>query len=818
MKFKKAFLAVILVFVLMTASACSMSDDSNSVRLNLNGGTVESNLKSYTPGEEVTLPVPEREHYSFEGWYDNANFNGDAYEKIPETATGKQTFWAKWMPDVFTVTLNANGGTVVSPLTEYTYGVGATLPSATKNGSEFLGWVDSQNQTVTSISETDFGNKEFWAQWSGSGVSYNLTLNLVGGKLDNAPVSYTYGVETVLPQPTKTGYDFAGWYNDANYSGTAVTKISASDEGDKQFWAKWEPQAQINVTAFGGYNEGAYIEFDTVSSASTYTVKYSVAGANSFTAIDSELVRVDSKAGKVRADIVGIKAGSYDITVTTNNNKSVTKSNVAVTSYDRSGYAHFDGSRSDKTVANDNGVGGYKNDGTPKSNAYIIYVSEETKNTVPAPWNNKVKGLARVLADLQNSNKPVIIRVIGRIAAATWKPIKYTKPTSGYLDADKLISQTQTITGKTLTKKDYTQEELINLKVNELNETNGITELEGMEKTSRMTFDEATDTKPDRFDSCWNDCVIKNANNVTVEGIGADAEFFQWGMTWKAEKSSNGVAKASNIEVRNLTFKDNTEDACSFEGSTDQTGSDGIDKFDFRRIWLHNNTFYIGKNYWDVCEEQDKYDGDGSTDFKKLSYVTLSYNTYVKTHKTGLIGGSDSQKTASITFHHNFYDRCGSRLPLGRQANMHMYNNYYYGSTGTNMSLRGNAYALIENCYFEKCNNPIEYGDSSAVAKVLGCTFTGCTKSTKNECISANNASSRTATVTNNNLFSTSFDTSSTLFYYANNKSNVKDLLNADKVRLACVNNAGALKPSSWVDIMTNSELTAFHAARAKEK
>ena len=113
------------------------------------------------------------------------------------------------------------------------------------------------------------------------------------------------------------------------------------------------------------------------------------------------------------------------------------------------------------------------------------------------------------------------------------------------------------------------------------------------------------------------------------------------------------------------------------------------------------NKVLEGINYWDVCNEQDKHDGDGSVDLKGNKNITISYNIFTETHKTGLVGGSDSAKTTNVTFHHNYYLNCGSRLPLGRQAVMHMYNNYYYGSTGTNMSIRAGGYAFIENSIFE---------------------------------------------------------------------------------------------------------------------
>ena len=67
------------------------------------------------------------------------------------------------------------------------------------------------------------------------------------------------------------------------------------------------------------------------------------------------------------------------------------------------------------------------------------------------------------------------------------------------------------------------------------------------------------DSKNNEFDSYYNMIDISNANNLTIEGVGTDATINQFGFTFK---------KSSYIEVRNLTFTNNPEDACSFEGDT----------------------------------------------------------------------------------------------------------------------------------------------------------------------------------------------------------------------------------------------------------
>lgn len=469
-------------------------------------------------------------------------------------------------------------------------------------------------------------------------------------------------------------------------------------------------ESKIELTASGTYGEGIYVEW-TADKSGTYSVYYQAKGANGWTEIDGELVRMIA-TDKSRADIVGLKAGTYSVKVV-NGEKQAVKENLTVSAYDRSGYAHFNYT---------NGVGGYKDDGTPKDNALIIYVTESNKNTVTATFGNKTyTGIANILSNANKCETPIIVRIVGRVAAATWKKgnVTYTKTTSNTVDGKVTGNLLESaIVGKNGKKlptdsESLTQAALIKGGYNELQ--TDISELIGL--SSKATY------KSGEYDSCWNNCSISEASNVTVEGIGTDAEIFQWGFTW---------ARCNSIEVRNLIFDDYTEDACSFEGDNDKTSADS---FEYKHFWLHHNVFNEGINYWDVCPEQDKHEGDGATDFKKISYLTSSYNVHYKNHKTGLVGGGDTQKTASISFHHNYYRECSSRLPLARQANMHMYNNYYYGSTGTNMSLRANAVALIEYCCFSNAKYPVSVPDSdkTGVGLLWQCTVTKGSQGTSTE-------------------------------------------------------------------------------------
>lgn len=807
MKFKKSILALILAtsmvvsagFGVATQAACSTDGESNEnytqpetttykLTLHLNGGTIAEgeNITEFEEKTTVALPVPERAGYTFEGWYDNEDFNGNKHVQIRKfDATSDKEFWAKWSavedeaPQTYTVTLHLNGGSFKSGyenITSYTTGTAVKLPLLELHNHNFDGWYEDNNLTQGPVSEipaTATGDKDYYAKWTeiaepdDKPLTYSVTFQTNGGIIKSGGFdSYTYGEEKALPTDVeKSGYKFDGWYIDSSFGGSSVTAISATDSGNKTFYAKWVSLDSIKLIASGGYEEGAYIEIELLENteAKDYTVKYRDLSSvvEDYKAIDSELIRVSGNT--VRADIVGLKAGNYDIQVESGNKKA-SVSDISVSSYDRSGYAHFNYA---------DGVGAYNNDGTLKDNAVIVYVTEETKNTVSVTVGGntyKDAGIVKILTEISQklNGQPLVVRILGTIGAATWNKIEYNKGNASELSADKVIG----INGKRLPTdhKDITQEELIKGGYNTLN-TSEYSELEGL--SSKATYD----ADKDEYDSAWNNCFIKDLSNVTVEGIGTDARIFQWGFTWK---------DCNSIEVRNLTFEDYTEDACSFEGTTNSVTMNG---FDSKRIWVHHNTFLEGINYWDVCPEQDKHEGDGATDFKRNSYITISYNHYFENHKTGLIGGGDEQTTACVTFHHNWYEKCSSRLPLGREANMHMYNNFYDGSTGTNMSLRAGAYALIENCYFKNANNPITTQEGNnhdksqkirGVAKVVNCTFEGCSIDINNKTVFnySSNTANRATVVDNDNIFSNNFDTDPSVFYYdaANNKSIVERL------------------------------------------
>ncbi len=213
-----------------------------------------------------------------------------------------------------------------------------------------------------------------------------------------------------------------------------------------------------------------------------------------------------------------------------------------------------------------------------------------------------------------------------------------------------------------------------------------------------------------------NMVTVKAAENVTLEGIGPDANISKWGFRFQ---------RSSNIEVRNLDFYWYPEDAMGFESNCS-------------RVWVHNNTIRTG--HQDNPSEADKAHGDGGTDFKYTDYVTVSYNHYDSCAKTSLCGLKENA-TYRLTFHHNFFDGTGSRTPRVRYFDIHVYNNYYKGVSTYGIGASVNSNIFSENNYFEDTEKPmvismqgnggtIFSSENGGTIKAYGNKLVNCTKYT----------------------------------------------------------------------------------------
>ena len=177
----------------------------------------------------------------------------------------------------------------------------------------------------------------------------------------------------------------------------------------------------------------------------------------------------------------------------------------------------------------------------------------------------------------------------------------------------------------------------------------------------------------------------KNAvGYLTFEGVGNDATIYGFGFK---------TTRAQNLEIRNLGIMlTNSKEGDNVGINTDS-----------KHIWVHNNDMFYGNPGSDA----DQVKGDGTTDIKASTNITVSYNHYWDNGKVHLLGNSASETPGSVTYHHNWYDHSDSRHPRVRKHYVHVYNNYYDGVHTYGIGACMASSIFSERNYFRNTNRPM---------------------------------------------------------------------------------------------------------------
>lgn len=181
-------------------------------------------------------------------------------------------------------------------------------------------------------------------------------------------------------------------------------KVEQGESGDIE-----NPAGVIQITEAKGWQESAYLKWAPFEGASSYNV---YVGDKK---IDAQLIR--QYASYYRADVLGLKAGTYSVKVVPVNAEGTeitganTASNLVVKSFNREGFAHFKYA----------GVGAYNNDGTLKAGAKVLYITAKTAKTVSTTVNTgkseTITGLQSII-DAYSKGKdktPIAFRIIGKV-------------------------------------------------------------------------------------------------------------------------------------------------------------------------------------------------------------------------------------------------------------------------------------------------------------------------------------------------------------------------------------------------------------------
>ena len=291
-----------------------------------------------------------RTGYTFAGWNTQGDGSGTSYteSQTPVTFAGDTVLFAQWTGNTYTVTYNANTGTVDTTTASFAYGSSVTLLTPTKTGYAFQGWYDT---TTAGSKIADGGatysaalSRTLYAQWLIN--SYTYTYNGNGGTVDTSTVTYTYGDANItLRTPTRTSYQFDGWYT-ANTGGTRIGGAgdSHTPTSTRTLYAQWTQLSLVGLGSATKINSnttsaGVGTSFSASSGGTSVTIAYIADALPAGTVIDAYLLANTSRAAGLITDssnlllslVVAWKATDGTVPSTASGNPiSVTITNSAI--------------------------------------------------------------------------------------------------------------------------------------------------------------------------------------------------------------------------------------------------------------------------------------------------------------------------------------------------------------------------------------------------------------------------------------------------------------------------------------------------------
>ena len=311
-RFYKAARVLCALAVCVAFAACSNDDERSdyyTVSYSTSRGTHPASVvvEDGTVLTDAHLPLLVAEGYDFAGWHtDTTSVTAGTY-----TVRGDVTLVAQWNAHTYTVVFNANEGSGSMESIFCTYDAEQTLPANTFTRADygFVGWntaADGRGKPFANgagaknITTENGATVTLYAQWQEL-ILYDITYELDGGTnaTANKPI-YTISDTVTFADPTRAGYDFAGWYTSEDFAdGTNITS-TAENTGSLMVYARWARIYTVSYELDGGTNaetnETAYSAINMLTFATPTRTGYVFAGWN--TAADGTGASVTDTADK----------------------------------------------------------------------------------------------------------------------------------------------------------------------------------------------------------------------------------------------------------------------------------------------------------------------------------------------------------------------------------------------------------------------------------------------------------------------------------------------------------------------------------------
>ena len=227
-------------------------------------------------GAAASAPAdnPTKTGYTFRKWV-TADGGSTAYD-FKQVVNAKISVYASWTANQYTITYSGMDGAALSPRPgKHTYGTDTPIGKPTKTGYTFAGW--KVNGSTTATTDLTLGATAYTADitltatWTAD--QYDITYSGIdGATLSTKPAQHTYGTDTLVGDPTKEGYTFAGWkVNDSTTATTSLTLGATDYTAAITLTATWTPNTYQVTFDNHGATGGDLTASQTVTYDSTYS-------------------------------------------------------------------------------------------------------------------------------------------------------------------------------------------------------------------------------------------------------------------------------------------------------------------------------------------------------------------------------------------------------------------------------------------------------------------------------------------------------------------------------------------------------------------
>ena len=217
--------------------------NSYKISYELNDGVLDKAPTNYDiESEEINIPLPTKEGYTFVGWTNDEESTPIKDYKIEEGSIGDLELIANYEPNSYNLIFNSmdNDNSQIKRSIKYNETF-SELPIIERTGYTFKSWYDINKDIISN--NTIFKYTEdvnLYADWKI--IDYSIAYELNDGVLKDGPSSYNVESKEVnIPVPTKEGYTFVGWTSDEESNPIKDYTIKTGSTGDLKLIANYEP-------------------------------------------------------------------------------------------------------------------------------------------------------------------------------------------------------------------------------------------------------------------------------------------------------------------------------------------------------------------------------------------------------------------------------------------------------------------------------------------------------------------------------------------------------------------------------------------------